>query len=672
MKKVLIGLEQFQVIGNVEVDSCETGTVTIWPEDGSGQLLLAANTGKLGGVNWGDATHLVLEVTGQEDFNPAFVMVFVEGEKLDTAAVIVNAGALPGIRTQISFPLSALDSNTMFIPRTAGSLKQIVLGKGGKRANMTGIVLTTKECHKSQKVIIHEIYFSWGTPHYNVPEVKFIDSLGQLNSRTWAGKTRSEEELINNLNNDLNQYITSTNQGWSRFGGDMSVRWEGTGFFRTHHDGRRWYLVDPDGYRFLSTGLDCCIPGDLGLVSGIEQLYEELPDKKLYGDAYGEPDEHAHTRLSAEHVSNSIVNLIKAFGEEWKDKWTILTKNRLVDWHFNTIGNWSDPEFIHKANLPYVWPMANFPTTEKRIFRDFPDVFSEEYAQNADRFALQLIPFREDPYMIGYFLRNEPEWAFVHNLLIAEKVLENPIDTECKQRFISRLTEKYLSIEALNAAWNRNYYSFDELRLSQPPISTFSEQALQDAKAFSIEMIRQYVSIPSQACKKVDPNHMNLGMRYSMLTDPILIEGYENFDVFSLNGYQEHPFEEVQRVGETTGKPVLIGEFHFGAIDVGMPAAGICSVATQKDRGFAYHIYFQKAMNSPYFVGAHYFSLNDQPVLGRFDGENMQIGLVDVCNKPYLEFINEVRITNKNIYAIADGEGITEPIVTRIPRLMGF
>ena len=117
----------------------------------------------------------------------------------------------------------------------------------------------------------------------------------------------------------------------------------------------------------------------------------------------------------------------------------------------------------------------------------------------------------------------------------------------------------------------------------------------------------------------------------------------------------------------------MIGEFHFGAPDAGMLAAAICSVATQQDRGAAYRVYYEGAMNSPYFVGAHYFSLNDQPVLGRFDGENCQIGAVDVCHKPYEIFLKEAARVNKEIYSLADGKrSDPQPQVNRIPRMMGF
>jgi hypothetical protein len=105
--------------------------------------------------------------------------------------------------------------------------------------------------------------------------------------------------------------------------------------------------------------------------------------------------------------------------------------------------------------------------------------------------------------------------------------------------------------------------------------------------------------------------------------------------------------------------PVMIGEFHFGALDVGMEATGIIGVASQADRGKAYRCYIEHAASFPECVGIQYFQLNDQPGLGRADGENYQIGFVDVCQKPYEQLIKEASAANFGIYEVADG--IKEP-----------
>ena len=94
------------------------------------------------------------------------------------------------------------------------------------------------------------------------------------------------------------------------------------------------------------------------------------------------------------------------------------------------------------------------------------------------------------------------------------------------------------------------------------------------------------------------------------------------------------PRTRSRRSRSARGKPVLIGEFHFGALDRGLPSTGLEGVASQEERGVAYRRYVEAAAADPNVVGTHYFVLNDQEVLGRFDGENFQIGFVDVCHRP--------------------------------------
>ena len=112
-------------------------------------------------------------------------------------------------------------------------------------------------------------------------------------------------------------------------------------------------------------------------------------------------------------------------------------------------------------------------------------------------------------------------------------------------------------------------------------------------------MLRAYVEIPSKACREVDPNHMILGMRWAWISDPDLATGWENFDVFSINCYAVDPTEAISHVVELgVDLPVMIGEFHFGALDRGLSATGLEGVLTQKDRGKAYRYYCEVVSTS--------------------------------------------------------------------------
>jgi hypothetical protein len=646
-----LDLSKFTPI-NCRVENGQRGEVFLICNREGGRLQIEGTPGNLADVDWKDAKYIVFDAVNHEDYVMGVTLQFwAKGNTGHQPNLTVVLGLFPKLKTRLSFPLEALNSQRMFLDRTPGKLKTVVFGNKVSMEEVDKLVIGTMEYFKDHKVEISNFHISDIEPDYPLPDVKLVDELGQLADREWPGKTKSMDELKIWLKEEAAKSDDTTFFGnRSRYGGWLKKRFDPTGYFRTEHDGKRWWLVDPDGYAFLSMGLDCVSPGVSGRVDGIRKLYKWLPDEDgTYKEAWSKGDR-------GEYFDFAIANLIRAFGRTWWDEWAKITRRRLIEWGFNTVGNWSSLKFIRYARLPYVWPLRDFPDTAKKVFRDFPDVFSREYRTNAERFAEQLKEFEADPYMVGYFLRNEPQWAFIHDLNIAEELLENEDELASKEVLIEFLSKRYDGdIEKFNKAWNINLGSFGELRKGIKRASRLSPKALEDLNEFSKEMIRAYVEIPSAACKKVDPCHMNLGMRYAYIANVSLLAGYENFDVFSINCYKISPYEDIEQIGKITGMPVIIGEFHHGALDRGLPATGIRGVTTQRERGRAYRYYMETAATSAYFVGAHHFTLNDQAALGRFDGENFQIGCVDICQRPYYEFIEGIVQTNRILYEVADG-----------------
>jgi len=164
---------------------------------------------------------------------------------------------------------------------------------------------------------------------------------------------------------------------------------------------------------------------------------------------------------------------------------------------------------------------------------------------------------------------------------------------------------------------------------------------------------------------------MILGMRWAWISDPVLASGWECFDVFSINCYSVDPTSAIERVNELkVDLPVMIGEFHFGALDSGLTATGLEAVATQKDRGRAYRYYCEHAAAHPMCVGAHYFQCYDQFVLGRFDGENYNIGLFDICLQPYHDMAEAVRTCSSRMYFIHAGKAApTDDLPESLPMI---
>jgi hypothetical protein len=96
----------------------------------------------------------------------------------------------------------------------------------------------------------------------------------------------------------------------------------------------------------------------------------------------------------------------------------------------------------------------------------------------------------------------------------------------------------------------------------------------------------------------------------------------------------------------------MIGEFHFGALDRGLFHPGLVPTDNQAARAHAYREYVLGAVKHRQFVGCHWFQYEDEPVTGRsWDGENYQIGFVDVADTPYPELIAVSREIAARLYA---------------------
>lgn len=648
-----IQLNQLQAIGCTA--ACQDGKLrAVFPEDGEGRLCCVCEGAQ---QDWSGFSHLVICVEAKQKYEQTAVIASfcAPGSSDEEPAVTIMMGILPELPTVLSIPVQALDSQQMFLKRTPGKMKTGVFGLGLTEPVVGQFAISCQPATEPQEIELTALYLTDAEPAYPLPERKLVDPIGQLLFRPdWPGKTKDEAELVAYLQAEYAAALQPAfPDEWDQYGGWKKKRFSATGYFRTEYADGRWWLVDPEGCAFFSNGVDVTDAGETCRIGGIEKLFSWLPEKDgTFADAY----HHGEVEGDADYFNFAVANLIRAFGEQWFEKWCVITKKRMMEWGFNTVGNWSSLAFARAAKLPYVWPLEGFPATEKKVFRDFPDVFSAEYRRNAEAFAQQLHEFAGDPYMIGYFLRNEPQWAFVEGLNLGEALLRADGSFESRAELIRYLKEKYQTIEGLNQAWDSSFASLDSLQAGIGHTASLSDAALADLLAFSAVMIEEYVKVPSLACRAVDPVHLNLGMRYGYISSPDLIKGCAYMDVFSINCYKMNPDAAIQEAGELTDKPVILGEFHFGARDRGMAATGLRAVRDQAARGQAYRYYMEHAAANPYCVGGHYFILNDQAGLGRTDGECFQIGIVDCCHRPYQEFAEAIQATNCGIYAVADGE----------------
>jgi hypothetical protein len=160
----------------------------------------------------------------------------------------------------------------------------------------------------------------------------------------------------------------------------------------------------------------------------------------------------------------------------------------------------------------------------------------------------------------------------------------------------------------------------------------------------------------SAAIRRHDPNHLNLGLRFGSSAPIEVVKASRIFDVYSLNSYAYAVNQrEVDKVKDAIDRPILIGEFHFGTPGRGM-TPGLKQTSSQEERGVAYRFYVEHAAADSAIVGTHWFEWIDEPSTGRFDGENYNIGLVDVTDRPYRELIDAAKATHRRLLQVHQGK----------------
>ena len=531
-----------------------------------------------------------------------------------------------------------------------------------------------------------------GVPAFPLPDdvnglFPMIDRFGQYMHKDWPGKTHAEAELADQRKQEAADLAEHPGpSGWNQYGGWLGgPQLEATGRFRVAKWRDRWWFVDPEGRLFWSHGL-VRVTWSCGYtpVSGRESLFAELPKPDSpFAQFYGRST-WAVSGLyerGAQTYNFSGANLLRKYGPDWPAAFTDVCHRRMRSWGLNTLANCSQPAIYLQRKTPYtatVYSLDSPPEDtpgatgyvatihdDSRVIQGtsggwgkFPDVFDPSFKATLVReVALHKGQAVGDPWCLGYFPGNELNWG-ADETSLARAVLASPADQPAKRALVDELQAKYDRIEQLNAAWNSGYASWDAiLQATAPP---GPEQGRADLAAFLASLADAYFRQCREAVKEVDPDGLYLGCRFAGWSHSVVFRTAAKYsDVVSVNRYTETLTD--LRLPEGIDKPVLIGEWHFGALDRGKFHASLRPVADQQARGAAYERYARSALENPWVVGTHWHQFGDQATTGRDDGENFQNGFVDVCDTPYAETIAACRQVGYSLYAIRAGQECPAP-----------
>ncbi len=567
----------------------------------------------------------------------------------------------PGDRKALKVPLrrqtpEALEGKLFGMRGYPGGANQ---SGGIDPANVTQLLVFVSRPTEDHAIEIAAIRAVGSAPEALPPDEKLfpmIDTYGQYIHRTWPGKIDSKDDLAENIQREADDLARHAGpEDWDQYGGwNSGPQLEATGRCRVEKREGKWWLVDPEGRLFWSHGTDCVRPTTAYTpVTDREHYFAALPDDDsplavFYSHGNWAPHGYYQGKGRYRTYNFTGANLLRKYGPDWPQKSAELAHRRLRSWGMNTVANWSDPDIYLLRKTPYT---ANVHAGGKMIegsqgyWGKFPDVFDPSFAEGLRRgMAAQQDKAIGDPWCLGYFVSNELSWG--DELSLAVAALASPPEQAAKRVFVAELKKKYASIERLNAAWETDHASWDALLQSTtPPDKT---KARDDLGAFYTKTAEQYFRCCREAIKAADPMGLYLGCRFAWANDRAVRASAKFCDVVSFNRYRRTVADF--RLPEGVDKPVVIGEFHFGALDRGMFHTGLVPTADQNARAAAYKAYVRSALAHPAIVGTHWFQYGDQATTGRGDGENYQIGLLDVCDTPYPETITAVREVGYGMY----------------------
>ena len=469
----------------------------------------------------------------------------------------------------------------------------------------------------------------------------WIDRYGQFRHRDWPGKTHSDEDLkAARLAEEKDLEAHPRPADFDKWGGWLKgPQLAATGHFRTEKVNGKWWMVDPDGRLWWSHGAVRVTPSSaVTPLKNRQDWFADLPSRDgPEGVFYTTRDALLWPSYEKRGVTNtfdfSACNIARKYGPDWRNVWADLTHRRLASWGCNTIANSSDIDICLMDRTPYCdrFELKCRPIEKaKGVWWPFRDPFDPGFREEVRRQMKLHEREMNDPWCFGFFVDNELEWGSETSL--GEWTWASSADQPARIEFCRQLKEKYGAVP------------------EQP--------SKEDFKAFSQELCEAYFRSIREEFKRLAPHKLYLGCRYAggFPKKFALAASAKYSDVVSFNIYRKD-LSDYAWWAKTFDKPVLIGEFHFGALDRGPISPGIVHVKDQAERAETYRRFVTSALRHPLVVGVHWHQFSDQPTSGRFDGENLQCGWTDICDRPYAEIIGAVREMGASMYRIRWEDG---------------
>ncbi|MCL1065641.1 beta-galactosidase [Shewanella olleyana] len=537
-----------------------------------------------------------------------------------------------------------------------------------------------------------------------------VDQYGQNNTDDFIGKITTDVQFEQQRQQEAKTLTGKVADGRSQYGGWLNgPKLNATGFFRAEKVNNKWSLVDPDGFLYIATGIDIIRLSNSSTMTGydfdqsyivqptdeevtpedsqkLNRVSEEAINSRFVSSevrakmfswlpSYDEPlGKHFGYRRSAhsgpvkhgETYSFYAANLERKYGQQpegYMQAWEDTTVNRMLDWGFTSLGNWTDPRYYDNNKIPYFangWIIGDYKTVSSGddFWAPMPDVFDPEFEKRALATAKAVYEeVKNNPWCVGIFIDNEKSFGrsdsiASHYGIVVNTLTRDGAEVPTKAVFTRVMKQKYQQIEKLNAVWGTNISDWAEFDKGIDS-SINNDNQVVDYGLLLTTYADKYFSTVDKALQQYLPNHMYLGSRFPDWGMPIeVVKSSAKFvDVISFNSYKEGLPKQKWQFLADIDMPSIIGEFHIGAKDSGLYHPGLIHAADQQDRAVMYKDYMNSLIDNPYFIGAHWFQYIDSPITGRaYDGENYNVGFISVTDTPYPYMVEAAKEINSKMY----------------------
>lgn len=383
----------------------------------------------------------------------------------------------------------------------------------------------------------------------------------------------------------------------SRFGGSLELaKQEATGFFRVENVNEVWTFVDPEGYIFISMGINSVNEGGKSLRREFNNRFDSVDD------------------------------------------WLSLVDNVMRDLRFNTYANWSDYKTLRVHDRPYTARFSFMASYVRQkgggkmgygnfnYEKDVIPVFDSEFELYVLGQAKQFASLADDPYLLGVFSDNELPFNKIDGCL--QRYLELGVDDEGYQYALAWMKENHLGEEELTHKHDLEFMNV---------------------------VIDRYYSIIRRAFDAYLPNHLYLGSRIhgnALRNDSLFRISGLYVDVVSVNYYHKwHPeYNRINNWASLANKPILITEWYAKASDSGLnnsKGAGFL-VDSQKDRGYFYENFCLGLLRNPSVIGWHWFRFIDDLKTGAESNK----GILNRNFEVYQDLAGSMKAINRKAYSL--------------------